>query len=101
MDASSTDETFDPTKRRLCADGACVGVIDADGRCTVCGRTEAEAAAGDEPAVLAPAGTVAPDAASGGDAVGFDPTRRLCDDGACVGVIGDDGVCRTCGRRAE
>lgn len=28
----------------------------------------------------------------------FDPRRRrLCPDGSCVGVIGDDGKCRECG----
>lgn len=27
--------------------------------------------------------------------------RHLCDDGACIGVIGDDGRCRTCGRPAR
>jgi hypothetical protein len=38
----------------------------------------------------------------GGAAPGaFDPTRRLCDDGSCVGVVGADGVCRVCGRRVE
>ena len=26
--------------------------------------------------------------------------RELCPDGACVGVIGDDGLCKTCGRAA-
>jgi hypothetical protein len=26
--------------------------------------------------------------------------RQLCSDGACVGVIGDDGTCKTCGRAA-
>ena len=30
----------------------------------------------------------------------FDPHRRLCPDGACIGVIGDDGRCRVCGRSA-
>jgi hypothetical protein len=28
----------------------------------------------------------------------FDPNRRLCEDGACVGVIGPDGMCMVCGR---
>jgi hypothetical protein len=29
----------------------------------------------------------------------FDPqTRRLCPDGGCIGVIGDDGRCSECGR---
>ena len=26
--------------------------------------------------------------------------RTLCPDGACVGVIGDDGLCKVCGRAA-
>lgn len=26
--------------------------------------------------------------------------RSLCPDGACTGVIGDDGLCKTCGRAA-
>jgi hypothetical protein len=94
-DAETEDAPFDPTSRKLCPDGACVGVIGADGVCPVCGRTEAQAASG-EPA----AGGASPDleADAGG---GFDTTRRLCDDGSCVGVVGDDGVCRVCGRRSE
>jgi hypothetical protein len=90
-DAETEDAPFDPTSRKLCPDGACVGVIGADGVCPVCGRTEAQAAAGE----------AAPDPeAEAGDG-GFDTQRRLCDDGACVGVVGDDGVCRVCGRRSE
>lgn len=27
--------------------------------------------------------------------------RELCPDGSCVGVIGDDGRCRVCGRAGE
>lgn len=104
MDAQSPEE-FDPAQRRLCPDGACVGVVGDDGICSECGRTEAQAAAGAEPPPFeASAGPGAPDAADGADgaSVGFDPTaRRLCDDGACVGVVGDDGVCRVCGRRSE
>ena len=98
MDHSTSNGTFDPSRRRLCPDGACVGVIRADGRCGECGRTEAEAAAGqaaggDDREVA----QATPDTESGG----FDPKRRLCDDGTCVGVVGDDGVCRTCGRRSQ
>jgi hypothetical protein len=101
-----TDEAFDPTRRKLCADGACVGVLGDDGVCRVCGRTEAQAAAGEEApgAVSSDFGT----SASSGDAPagepgaeGFDPNRRLCDDGTCVGIVGADGVCAVCGRRAE
>jgi hypothetical protein len=27
--------------------------------------------------------------------------RRLCPDGTCIGVVGDDGRCRVCGRRDD
>jgi hypothetical protein len=27
----------------------------------------------------------------------FDPRRRLCPDGSCVGIIGSDGKCTVCG----
>ena len=30
----------------------------------------------------------------------FDSKRRLCPDGSCIGVVGDDGRCRVCGRDA-
>ena len=32
------EPTFDEN-RQLCPDGSCIGVLDADGRCKVCGRT--------------------------------------------------------------
>jgi chemotaxis receptor (MCP) glutamine deamidase CheD len=35
--ATATSESFDPQRRRLCADGSCVGLVGADGRCRVCG----------------------------------------------------------------
>jgi hypothetical protein len=35
-----------------------------------------------------------------GGGAAFEPGRRLCDDGACVGVVGPAGVCTLCGRRA-
>jgi hypothetical protein len=31
----------------------------------------------------------------------FDPKRRLCPDGSCIGVIGSDGRCGVCGRSAD
>jgi len=104
-----SDAKFDP-HRRLCPDGACIGVIGDDGRCRVCGRTEAESEAGAP--IAEPAGTddVSSDevptfdasaAEHGIDASTFDPKRRLCDDGSCVGVVGEDGVCPVCGRRSE
>jgi hypothetical protein len=92
------DDPFDPTRRKLCPDGACVGVIADDGVCRVCGRSEAQAAAGE--AATGPADAGVGDEAGGAEG-GFDSSRRLCDDGSCVGVVGDDGVCRVCGRRSE
>jgi hypothetical protein len=106
-----SDSGFDP-KRRLCPDGTCTGVIGPDGRCRECGR-----AAGASPRASGAAATatvVEPDDgdedaaaldAAGGDAPvaggpGFDPNRRLCDDGSCVGVIGPDGRCTVCGLQA-
>ena len=40
-------------ERRLCPNGACIGVIGDDGRCKVCGRTATDAAG--EPTTAAPA----------------------------------------------
>ena len=104
-------ETFDPRKRRLCPDGACVGVVANDGRCKVCGTLDEgaiglgpEAFAGgcasedDEDFTSAGSELVAPDVSGPGD---FDPSRKLCPDGACVGVLGGDGRCKVCGRSAE
>ena len=103
---------FNP-KRRLCSDGSCVGVLGADGRCSVCHRSagaggesfdegpdRAFGGAPDEAPFEASADgrPVAP--AADGATSGFDPTRRLCDDGSCVGIVGTDGVCGVCGQRA-
>ena len=115
-----SDGKFD-SHRRLCPDGACIGVIGDDGRCRVCGRSAT--GGGDAPAgFVAAAGEDAPDddaAEAGADEIpggdgdaadakaaapggaGFDPARRLCPDGGCIGVIGADGVCTVCGQKAD
>jgi hypothetical protein len=119
MSTSQREEKFDPSRRRLCPDGACIGLLDERGRCKVCGRAGAAGAAT----------AIAPDAAVGGfddeardldddltdgaddadgeeplealpsdgEATGFDAGRRLCPDGACLGVVGADGRCSVCG----
>jgi hypothetical protein len=102
-----TDTSFD-SKRRLCPDGSCIGVIGADGRCPVCGR---HASGKPDMALVGDSASGADDGddgaqreASAGDAPatpgGFDPKRRLCEDGSCVGIIGADGRCSVCGREA-
>lgn len=55
-----------------------------------------------------PSAPATADAATGGSSVdpgdgadldgGFDPGRRLCPDGSCIGVIGPDGRCKVCGQ---
>lgn len=107
MPMTTEDETpFDPTARRLCPDGACTGLLDAGNRCSACGKvwgphdvpvfdmvTAAEPVADSPP-------EDAPSAVQEATDDGFDPHRRLCPDGACVGVIGENGRCSECGRSA-
>jgi hypothetical protein len=126
-------------RRRLCADGACVGVIGTDGRCKVCGKPatgededaddedgdeDAEDDAEDEDADAedgeeAAAGEDEDDDGEDDDdeeddedgdgeeedddeaaAAGDLDDRKLCPDGACIGVIGPDGRCKVCGKEA-
>jgi hypothetical protein len=104
-----TSQAFDPN-RRLCPDGACIGVLARDGKCPICGTTGPAASSdepspppytetdrGDEPPVeddhaSPPAGVSDSDGT-------FDPRRKLCSDESCVGVIGPDGRCSECGSR--
>ena len=90
------EATFDPN-RQLCPDGSCVGVLGPDGLCNVCGRPEGASADDDLESAAGPASS----SSDLGGPGGFDPTRRLCDDGSCVGVVGPDGSCGTCGRKAD
>ncbi len=131
------------SKRTLCSDGACIGVIGTDGRCKTCGKP---AKGTTEPLASAIRVPVAPDDDAGDDddsdedededdedgddedddddedsdeaapsaadaellaaatdmAAGLpteeDFNRKLCPDGACVGVIGADGRCKVCGK---
>ncbi len=126
-------------RRRLCPDGACVGVIGPDGTCKVCGKAatageeEEEVDAGedaeddeddvddedegdgeDESAAEEDEededededdedeededAEDAEDAEEG--AAGDLDDRKLCPDGACIGVIGPDGRCKVCGKEA-
>ena len=45
--ADTAGGDYDPDERVLCGDESCIGIIDENGKCTECGRTLAESAAGD------------------------------------------------------
>lgn len=108
-------------QRILCPDGGCVGVIGDDGLCKVCGRAapnwgderkrglEADASDeaeddeeledDDEEAYEDDEDEeIQPEAPSG---IGEWKERKLCSDGGCVGVIGDDNKCRVCGKAGD
>ena len=108
--------------RQLCPDGACVGVIGPDGTCKVCGRAapnwgderkrgliepedddDDEDDLGDEDDDEEYEDDDADDAEDGEAAAAADPDwekRKLCPDDACIGVIGAEGTCKVCGKRA-
>jgi hypothetical protein len=93
-------------QRQLCPDGSCVGVIGSDGTCKVCGHAAPnwgdERRRGQRPEEEADAETEAHEALHDLPEAPEDfEHRRLCPDGACIGVLGDDGACRVCGARAE
>ena len=134
-------------QRQLCSDGACIGVIGADGTCKVCGRAAPNWGDERNRGLIDPPDDEDEDedddedlAADGGDEDDDDgdddddddddddgddegdeddgddeppgpeiaaaprgewSARRLCPDGACIGVIGPDGRCKVCGRRAS
>ncbi len=107
---SDDDSTFIPG-RTLCPDGSCVGIIANDGKCTVCGTSGADgdsliaqspttSQAGGESDIESEVEPEAIERAHESSASGFDPSRRLCGDDTCIGVIGEDNRCRICGKPA-
>lgn len=91
-------------QREVCPDGACVGVIGPDGLCKVCGRAAQNWGDERKRGTVEPAPD--PEAAeaakpSADDTEDYEWSRRkLCPDDACVGVIGEGGTCKVCGRTA-
>jgi len=118
---SGEDGTYagdDWDRRTLCSDGNCIGVIGPDGRCKECGKPyEGElperGVRDPDPAAMPPADGIPEEEAAGkaGDEAPAEDTaggesldddewdrRTLCSDGNCIGVIGSDGRCTTCGK---
>ena len=106
-------------ERQVCPDGSCIGVIGDNGTCKVCGRRAPGARTSEKPravpkVVPAAAASSGPEevstptpseeaqlvAAAADLAASLEEERKLCPDGACVGVIGDDGKCKLCGKEA-
>jgi hypothetical protein len=102
MSTDLNDLPFNSDQRRLCPDGACVGVIGDDGKCKLCGAVGPDGppvAIPDE--VPPPAQEPEPMASAAPvDGDGFDPNRRLCADDSCIGVLDENGRCKVCGRGA-
>ena len=117
----SLDDDFDPDDRVLCPDAACIGILDASGRCKECGAQASAELSSKRPAgdaSLAPSesadGVVAADAADAvspptssadspaADAEGDDfADRQLCSDPLCIGVLDPAGRCKECGRSSS
>jgi hypothetical protein len=98
------ESAFDP-RRRLCPDGNCIGILGSDGKCGVCGTADSGWSGTDQPTVEAPESSPQVDStqAEASAAVAgcdFDPSRRLCSDDTCIGIVGDDDRCKLCGKPA-
>ena len=106
------DDEFNLAERILCEDEACIGLVGSDGLCKVCGRpyTGPELLPNEEvkdPSVEKKQGnsedtsdTAVEDNFDGDQPSVSDEERVLCPDDTCIGIIGPDGACGTCGRRA-
>lgn len=102
---------IDWNHRELCPDGACNGVVGPDGICKVCGKAVPnwgdERMRGMQNAPEDHDEDEEDDDEEYEDEGGEDveeeaewSERKLCDDGACVGVIGADGTCTVCGKQS-
>lgn len=109
MSEFNTEKTgFTLDGRVMCIDDACIGIIGADGLCKKCGL----AYTGDEKPGETPSGEVPTPVLQDDEPVGSvdsgtaineklspAPSERVCClDETCIGIIGADGKCGTCGK---
>ena len=115
------DDEFNLDNRILCSDGACIGVVGEDGKCKVCGLAydgelpEASPTVGGELVESSPLpqdvqrDNEVDERASGESGqtgasnqvslLDNDSEERICcSDDMCVGIVGQDGTCGTCGK---
>jgi hypothetical protein len=118
--AAAEAPSADWDQRRLCPDDACVGVIGPAGTCNVCGRVDPAWDNERSRGLRDPATAVLSDSTRPPKSItetktgalyfdvepgdtpppdGWDD-RKLCSDDACTGLIGEDGTCKVCGKRA-
>ena len=104
MGTETEDQTNFNPNRRLCPNGACIGVVGPSGKCLVCGTNDP----GWTPDMVSDS-LVSPPPLEAPSPAPIEPTieaavpgaRRLCPDGNCIGILGSDGACGTCGKREE
>ena len=106
------NDEFKLDERVLCEDDACIGLVGLDGLCKVCGRPytgpeilpkagETQNGEDNVSAPNPPAAALTPSDAEPSDEEGAADAdeRVLCPDDTCIGIIGPDGACGTCGKR--
>jgi len=88
---------IDDDDRRPCPDRACLGVIGDDGRCTECGEAIEDSGfddGHDDDEWIA-------DTYGETEEIDENDERRPCPDGACIGILDEEGVCSDCGRHVD
>jgi hypothetical protein len=88
--------------RVLCPDESCIGVIGPDRKCKVCGAEyTGDEPVGDEVVAASPPTAPADEPETESElrpSTASTDERVCCTDEACIGVIGADGKCGTCGK---
>lgn len=106
---SEDHSDFNLDERILCPDDTCIGIIGPDGRCKICKTPYSgelpTALTGDaqglsNPSDGPPVDAETPAAADDDNELLGGQDRRPCPDDTCIGIIGPDGTCGTCGRSA-
>jgi hypothetical protein len=100
LEEDDEDIEDDDEDRMPCPDGACIGVIGPDGLCTECGLPADDDGPEDEEEIDDSDEAREEEGAGGQDQVADQDERIPCPDGSCIGIIGPDGRCCECGRRA-
>jgi hypothetical protein len=99
-------------QRKLCRDESCIGVIGEDGRCRECGLPFEEGPCDgteQEPAMEKLEASETEEQLEDLEENGEEESdldleweqRTLCSDESCIGVIGEDGRCKECGKPYE